>query len=476
MVLFTSARTPLLAGMAALAYSLVCAALLVENLYLGALAALAPALLLAVLAVRSSSGSLVSVRGRAAAAWLLLLAAASPWQTLSVTSTGAIAAGSEADAAKFLVSAVAFALALLVRPVRPRYPWPVKSLLAYAALAALGGLAGPDPASSSFRAIRFAAVAIALVWLTGSLDRTRLAKLFTWFCAAVSLIALAARVAGLAGSHLYGSRLDGYLPPLHPNSLGLLAAAGLLCGAALLARRELPARAFLAPAAILALALVLSQSRTSMLALLVGLLALAGPRMATRGPAIVGLLALALLVGVFIQTNSESQPLSALLTHNGATTATGTLGSRFSEWESVLALNDRAVSVAVGQGLAAKSVAVHLSSARYAPVDGTWPAAYLSAGLIGVLALACAVLSVLRAATRRRDDFALAIVCFLVVSSLTADVFNDVTAGLILLFSVGMGSVPVAIPGDLARASGPDSLTRRRARWRTRPSPATPPA
>jgi O-antigen ligase len=460
MALFTSARTPLLAGMAALAYALVCAALLVENLYLGALAALAPALLLAVLAVRSSSGSLMSVRGRAAAAWLLLLAAASPWQTLSVTSTGAIAAGSEADAAKFLVSAVAFALALLVRPVRPRYPWPVKALLAYAALAALGGLAGPDPASSSFRAIRFAAVMIALVWLTGSLDRTRLAKLFIGFCSVVSLTALAAHAAGLPGSHLYGSRLDGYLPPLHPNALGFLAAAALLCAAALLARGEMRLKVFAFAAPLLVLTLALTQSRTSMIGLVVGLLALAGPRLASRGPVIVGMLALGLLAGFFVQTNTESQPFNSLLTHNGSTTTTATLGSRVSEWESVLRLNDSVTRVAAGQGLAAKSVAVNLASAQYAPVDGTWPAAYLSAGLLGVLALAAAVLVTLRSVLGRRDDFALAIVVFLIVSSLTTDAFNDVTIALLLMLATTAGDL--VRPEASRRAARAPALAGRR--------------
>ena len=172
---------------------------------------------------------------------------------------------------------------------------------------------------------------------------------------------------------------------------------------------------------------------------IIGLLALAAPRFGTRGPPILGALALALLVGFYLQANTEAQPLSALLTHNGSTTTTATLGSRFSEWESVLKLNDTPVRAAVGQGLAAKSVAVELASAQVASVDGTWPAAYLSAGLIGVLALAAFVLAALRTAIRRRDEQAIALVAFLIVSSLTTDIFNDVTIALLLMLATVTG-------------------------------------
>jgi hypothetical protein len=315
MASLASARSQLLTGLAALGYALACAVLLVHNLYLGALAALAPALALAVL--MAHSGSVATLRSRAAAAWLLLLAAASPWQTLSVTSDGAVSAGSEADAAKFLITALAFALALIVRAPRVRYTWPVKALLTYAAIAALGGLAGADPGSSVVRAIRLAAVVIAVVWLSGRLERPRLATLFTGFCAGVSLIALAARAGGLSGSRLYGSRLDGYLPPLHPNALGFLAAAALLCAAALLARGEMRPRVFVLLAPLLVLTLALTESRTSMIGLVVGLLALAGPRLAARGPVIVGLLAVALLACSLTTAAPPPQPRSARASPSG---------------------------------------------------------------------------------------------------------------------------------------------------------------
>jgi O-antigen ligase/polysaccharide polymerase Wzy-like membrane protein len=439
-----------LLALACLAYALLCAALLVASPYAGALAALLPALAACLLA--ASSGS-AAVRARCAgAAWLLLLAAACPWQTLSVSAEGAVGAGS-ANAAKLAITALALALAFLLRVPRARYAPHVKALLAYAALAALGGALGAEPGSSALRAVRFAMVVIAIVWLSGRISPWRAASLLCAFAAGVSLLALLARAGGLPGTRVYGARLDGCLPPLHPNELGLIAAAGLLCACALLARGRLSRARFAPAATVLLAALVLTQSRTSMIALVLGLIAFALPRLASRGPVVASLLALALLLGAFVQTNTESRPLDALLTHNGSTTTTGTLGSRVSEWRSVLRQNGTAASAAVGRGLAAKSVSVELASARYAPVDGSWPAAYLSAGIAGLLALAWAVAASARAALRRRDDLALAAVVFLLVSSLVADVFNDVTVGLVMLLSIGAASLAEAAgrPSPAAR-------------------------
>ena len=396
-------------------------------------------------------------------AWLVLIAAALPWQTVAVTESGAVSTGSQADAAKFVVTGLAVALAFLVRVPHLKYSWPIWAFLGYCLITTVGGLAGTDPSSSLLRSVRFAVVVLALVWVTGRLSRHQLARTFVLFSMIISFSALAARGIGVSpASHVYGGRLAGYLPPLHPNLLGMLAAGGLLCAGALLARRELTLTIFAWVTPILGLTLVLTQSRTSMIALLVSLLAFAGPRLTTRGPLIVGLIASIFVVGAFIQTDTQSQPLTSLLTHNGSTSTTGTLSSRVSEWEAVLQLNNTPLTQAIGQGLASKSVEVSLTSARYAPVDGSWPAAYLSAGFLGVLVLAAAVWAALRTAIRKRDDFALAITVFLIVSSLVADVFNDVTIGLVLLLSCGMNNFMPSPQVALQRMidHGP-SLTRR---------------
>lgn len=443
-------------GLVVFAYALLCAGLLVHNTSLGAAAAVAPGVTL--LFVQTRTTSALALSRRATLAWLILVVAACPWQTLSVTAYGEVSAGSTADAAKFAVTGLACVLAFQVRIPRLKYSWSIKAIIIYTLVTALGALAGTDPSSSLLRAARFAMVVIAVVWITGRLPRAYLAKLFVQFSFTISLIALAGNATGLS-SLGRESRLAGYLPPLPPNVLGILAASGLLCAAALLARRELTFKVFAMAASILGVVLILTQSRTSMIALLVGLLVLAGPRLATRGSLIVGLLACSFLVAALIQTNTNSQPVTSLLTHNGNTTTTSSLGSRVSEWEAVLQLNDTPLKQAIGQGLAAKSVEVNLTSARYAPVDGSWPAAYLSAGLIGVLILASAIIAALRRAIRNRDEFAAAVIVFLIVNSLVADVFNDITVALILLLSVGGGNF-VSAQADQFMTRAQESLAR----------------
>lgn len=432
-----------LIGLAIAVYALLCAFLLSRNVEAGAAAAVAPA---AVLLVFQKSAAATSRQAKFA--WLLLVVAACPWQTLSVTSYGQVSTGSEADAAKFVVTALAFGLAFLARVPR-KYPPAVSLLLGYALVAALGGLASTDPSSSVLRAIRFVVVVVALFWVTGRLTRYQLARLFLQFSVAVSVIALAGHIAGISAPGQEG-RLAGYLPPLQPNVLGIIAAAGCLCAVALLAQRKLQLSVFSAATIILGITLVLTQSRTSMVALVVSLLVLGGPRLNTRTTIVIGLIALAVVIGAFLQTNTQYRPLTALSTHNGSTTTTHSLGSRLSEWEAVFQINHNPLTQAIGQGLATKSVEVNLSSARYAPVDGSWPAAYLSAGLIGALILAASVLTAAREAIRTQNNLALMALIFLVISSLTTDVFNDISVGLVLFLSIGIvDASPIAV------ASGP---------------------
>jgi hypothetical protein len=426
-------RNSSLLGIAISMYALLCAGLLVRNAYLGMAAAVLPGL--AVVLIPTHLTSTAALRHRATVAWLLLVVAACPWQSLAVTAYGEVNAASEADAAKFVITAIACLLAYLARVPSLKYSWPIKALFGYALIAALGGLAATDPSSSMLRTVRFAAVCLAIIWVSSRLTRSRLAVLFMQFAVTISLIALVARAIHLPSSHLFGSRLDGYLLPLQPNALGLVAAGGLICATALLARKELTLRLFASTAPILGVALILTQSRTSVIGFVLSLLVFAGPRLSTRSLLIVGLLALTFLLAVFVQTDTQSHPLTSILTHNESTTTTATLGSRTSEWKAVLRLNDTVLTKAIGQGLAAKSVEVSLSSARYAPVDGSWPAAYLSAGLVGALMLAISVLATARTAIRKRDDLAMMMITYLIISSLVTDVFNDISIGLILFLS-----------------------------------------
>jgi hypothetical protein len=418
------------------AYGLLCAGLLVQNLYIGIAVAALPGLAAAILQIRL--GSTVVPNRQAIVAWLILVVVAAPWQLLAVTAAGSVSVTSPTDVAKLAATTFAVSLAFLGRVRLLKYSITVKLLLGYAAVAVLGALAA-DSSSSLLRAARFAAVVLAVAWVTSRITRRRLTVLFVQFSVAVSVISLAGRAAGVSSS--LGGRLGGYLLPLHPNTLGFLAAGGLLCATALLVRQELTLPAFSMATPILAMTLVLTQSRTSMIGLVGGLLALTIVLLRSRALLIVAVLTSALLIAGLIQTDTRARPLTALLTHDESTSTTGTLGSRLSEWKAVARLNGGTLTRAVGQGLGAKTVEVNLISAQYASVDGTWVAAYLAAGLVGTLILALSVLVALRVAVRRRDDLAVAVITFLIITSLVADVFDDVSMGLVLFVSVGVCSV-----------------------------------
>jgi len=445
----------LLIAFAASAYALLCADLLVHNTYLGVAAAVLPGAAVVPFQTRLASATLM--RRQSIFVWLVLVAVAPPWQSVPVTADGSISTSSAVDAVKLLATTLAVGLAFIGRVPNLKYPFTVKALLGYATVAVLGALATDSP-SSLLRAARFAAVVLATIWVTGHLSRHRLTLLFVQFSVVVSFISLVARAAGLGSA--FGSRLAGYLPPLHPNVLGLLAAGGLLCLTASLARKELRFRAFAMTAPILTLTVILTQSRTSIVGLLGGLLALAVPHLRSRAPIILGVLGSALVIAALIQTNTQSHPLTSLLTHNGSTSTTATLGSRVSEWTAVQELNKKSLTQAVGQGLAAKTVEVDLRSAQYASVDGTWVAAYLSAGVLGVIILAISVLAALRMAIRSHDDLAVAVIVFLIINSLVADVFNDVTIGLVLFLSVCVSSTLQTQPqGEFVAIRRPSQIT-----------------
>jgi O-Antigen ligase len=431
-----------------IAYALLCGVLVSRSLQVGELAAVLPIVVIAMVPTHDSSIGML--HARAIVAWVLLIAVAPPWQTQAVIAVGSVNPANASSLAKFAVTFASFGFAFMSREPSRKYPWHLRALLAYSVIAALGGLLGAEVFSSLLRAGRFAAVILTVAWLTSRLSRRQLSVWFVRCALGISIVSLGARGAGLSRAYLYGTRLDGYLPPLHPNILGVLAAGALLVVCALWARGELSARVAAVEVPILGATLLLTQSRTSLISFLAGLLILAMWRIRTRGPIIAGLLCLVVIGAVWVQVNTTTKLITSLSTRNGSTTTTGTLGSRASEWKAVLRLNRGPLTEALGQGLASKAVEVDLSSAQYASVDGSLPAAYLSTGIVGVVVLIFAVITMAIAALIKRDDFALTMIVFLVINSITTDVFNDVSIGL-LLFGIAMGSF---IPNQVASAHG----------------------
>lgn len=435
----TSWSRKAIAAIGIVLYAALCAGLLLYDIYLATLVAAAPAF-----ASMLFVDSVAATRVQIGAAWVVLFVAAAPWQMATTAiDTGAVDTGSGVTAIKVFLTAAALGLAALRRRQTATVPLAVKILLAYALVVAISGVLGSDPDSSTLRAVRLAAVVVGAAWLASHFTQRQLVLLVVSTALIISVLALGARWGGIAVSA--DARLAGYLPPLHPNGLGLIAASSLLCATALLVRRQITLKVFVVCVAVLGTTVVLTQSRTSVLALIVGLLALSAPGMRAKGPAIVYTLVAAFLVAGFVQTFTTTAPLTRFLTHNGSATVTGTLGTRQSAWRAAWDENAGPRRQLLGDGLASKSVEINLASARFASVDGTWPAAYLSAGIIGVLVLAAAIVSALRSALRRRDSLAVALCAFLLTTSVVVSVFNDITAGLLLLVSL---VVPARVPSE----------------------------
>lgn len=420
------------AGMGGLA----CAILIVTDIYLACIVALVPSATAVVLGQRLRISSLTT---RASIAWIVLLITVLPWNTVTLTSTGLESTGAEAGLPKLILTFVGIALAVLIRPPGLKYRWPFKALVAYAIVAAFGAFVAGDPGPSVVRSVRFILLALATVWIITRLPKSRLILLFVQFAACISIIALVGQTMGLATAGLYDGRLAGYLPPLHPNLLGMLAAGGLLCAVFLIIHRQLKPPAFAVVSLLLGTTLILTQSRTSMAALVVGLLALSWTRLSTRGAAVIGVTTFAVVAAVFIQTNTASHPLSSIVTRSGSTTATGTLESRVSAWDAVVGQDGTVGAMVAGRGLSAKTVYADRGHVPVVPVDGSWPAAYLSGGLIGAALLSAVVLTLLINAIKSRDNFAAMIMAFLITISTVTNVFSDMSVGLMLVLAAGAG-------------------------------------
>ena len=381
-------------------------------------------------------GSLLvpSERNQALFAALALLITAAPWTLSAVSASGFTDAHGSLSHIKLLVLGLGVGLALVgTRPVAMRSST-TTLLLAYACVALVGGALQGDMVSVE-RSVRYAVVVAAAAALAGRLTRRDLSRLVIVSGAAISLTSIAGAAVGAAQP--YQGRLQGYPIPLHPNLLGFVSALALIFAASLWSERAVSTGWLAAAAACLAPALVLSGSRTSIAALLVGLLGL--QLRARRGrPRVIAGVVMGIVLGVTaLQIATSIKPLSALSTRGGSTTLTGTLNTRTSEWEAATQANRTGTEKAFGQGLNAKTLAVNLSSAQYASVDGTWYAAYLSAGLIGVAILAIFLARILAIAFGRVDRLLLGVGLFVAVSSVLTNVLNDISVGLVILLALG---------------------------------------
>lgn len=397
-----------------------------------------------------------SVRNQLILASLALLVTAAPWTSPEATAVGVTNLHTGLTKAKLVVWGLAVGLAVIRGRFRHMASGIVTLLLAYACVTLLGGALLGDT-SSVARSLRFAVVVLAVAAIAGRLPRGDIVRLTIGFAVTVSASSLAGALVG--GARLYHRRLQGYPLPLHPNLLGFIAALGILLAAALWSERGLSSKHIITVVAVLAPALVLSGSRTSIAALVLGLAGLRIRATGARSTALVGVLVALAAVVIVLQIGTSYKPLSSLSTRGGTTTVTGTIDTRTSEWSAAIDANRTPTEKVFGKGLAVKTLAVNLPFAESAPIDGTWYAAYLSAGLAGVVILAVLLASILSVAYRTMDRLLLSTALFVAVTSALTDVLNDVSIGLVVLVALAIGNELRRRRNTVAEVPLPSSAT-----------------
>lgn len=412
--------------MAGLAYSGVVGWALVSSpsAYLALGFAAAPAL--AIFFASGSAWPLASKR-KEQLAWFVLLGAALPWlDAKSTTDIGSLTFTSRTNQIKVALTLGAIILAYFVRQPGARWRISLTLLLAYAGSAAVGGGAS---GSSILRTLHYAGYVFAIAWLSQGRTTADITRMLARFSVVICGSSLAAYAAGLTS--LQDGRLYGYIPNIAPSQLGLLAGLGIVSFCVLFALHEPPDRLLSWSVPLLGIALILSGSRISILAVIISISVMGLRAARQRAHTVLLALFFPILVAGFVQTYTSYRPIGDLATRSGTTTLLESFNVRSSAAAAVTRENASSFSKAFGHGLNAKSVRVNLPYSQYASVDITWIASYLSGGIIGILLLGSAVLSLLVSVLRSGDLFATAIIVFLIVHSSFGGVFNDVTVGLI---------------------------------------------
>ena len=365
---------------------------------------------------------------------LLLLLTAVPWQSTATTALGTASFDSGTEKYKLAISGLAILAAAKWRARGIRWPTISWLLIGYAAVAVVAGAMGPDLHSSLFRSIRFVAVVVAVCWIAPHFDTDYLASLLVSFAFWISAISLSAYITGRSVSS--DGRLGGFPIPLHPNMLGFIAGLGLLSLVFLAVEEHIPRIRVAYSAPILAVTLGLTGSRTSLGAFAVGLAVLLAPRLRRRGMSVVWLATSALVGTLIVQTSTSYHPLGSVLTRGGQSPVASALDSRFAAQRSVLDTADTTSAKLIGNGLAAKSVSVKLPYTSSAPVDNSFFAAYHSSGGLGVTLVLFAVIGAFFVVLRGDSIIGFGILTFVVISSLTATVLDDVSYGLVVLLAL----------------------------------------
>jgi hypothetical protein len=347
--------------------------------------------------------------------------------------------------AKAALTLLAFATALLTP--RPAGAWsrfrgaPVLWLVAYLAIASVGGLLNGDPLPSVVLACRVGLLAVTLLLTLLS---------FTWesvmSAMARSMLALAV-FGGVTGAASLGEtgRLYGGVPPLNANEICFLVSVPVVltfwrCADARAAWFEYAA---LPPM----LGLIwLTGARTGFAALLLALMVviLLVPRVPTS---VVSAMALALPVTVYI---TFFTPLLSDFAARGDLASVTTLNSRTVAWTAALDYAQTTQERLFGSGLALKEIPVSAMYRDQQILDSSWISALVQSGYVGTTVLVLFVLATFWTAlrvTRRLRPVVIALLVMVTTVSLLESGLFDTTPSFTVFFTLAVFAHRVPAPG-----------------------------
>lgn len=335
--------------------------------------------------------------------------------------------------AKALLIMVAFLLAGLPRrPVRPVPAGPAVFLAGYLSVTTVGALMAGTLASTAVVVVRVLLVAGALLLLVAAYGAQTVANGAFWLFFGVVIVAT---VTG--GGSLSTGRLRGGLPPLHPNELALLASLCLVwIVARFLQARDGPAD--YAAAASLFGVVYLTGSRTTLLALLVALVAMLRwvSRISLSG-VVAALCALPALGYALTSTN-----LVAATVSRGGDESVSTLSNRTIAWEAASRAVQGWEDLLFGRGLSVKRVEVPGQWWNEQILDSSWVSALLQAGVLGLVVVLVWLLAVLWRSWRNPGSLAAVWLGWLVLLSLRSGLESglfDASLAFMILWVASVG-------------------------------------
>ncbi len=335
--------------------------------------------------------------------------------------------------AKACVSVLALGLAVVLagsaarRRLGTGSAWWLGLLLA---CTVLGAVTAGNVVAGGVVAVRVALLGATVLLL---LRAAPAADVLTALVRACVAVAVAAAVTGLPSSS--DGRLAGGVPAIDPNELALLAGLGVLYVGwrTVLGRAGVPGAL---TAALLLGVVWATGSRTALLMLAFGVLAMAVHVRRPKVGLVVGGLVLAAGGAVAVASTGA---VAGFLSRGGD--GTSTLGSRFIAWRAALTWADSDWQTVSGGGLSVKIIRVQGQFWDTQPLDSSWVSLLVQAGWLGVLIAGGWVLwtlrGVLRAPHAHRVLF-LGLLVFLLGRSVLESGLFDASVAFLLFLAVSL--------------------------------------